>query len=202
VAAVHIGGGGFSVASWLTATRPGSNNVVLELDGALVEFVEDRFDPAPVDRTIIGDARVSLAGAGTGFDVAVGDAFGGLAVPWHLTTAEFFEEIAASLDDQGFYIMNLIDHGTFDFLRAELATAQQVFPHVAVVTLPERFDIGGNFMLVASKRPIPGDRIIAEALELGLDVTSLAGTGLTAFIDGASMLTDDFAPVDQLLTSS
>lgn len=202
VAALHVGGGGFSMPDWLTATRPGSKNVVLELDGALVEFVEERFEPAPVERTIVGDARVSLEQAGDDFDVVIGDAFGGLAVPWHLTTAEFLGEISDALDTDGFYIMNLIDHGDFDFLRAELATAASVFPHVAVVTVPERFDVGGNFMLVASKQPIPADEIVAEAAALDLEVTALTGSAEEAFVDGAAILTDDFAPVDQLLATS
>ena len=195
VAALHVGGGGFSLPTWLSATRPGSRNVVLELDGALVEFVEGRFEPAPVERTIVGDARLSLKRAGDGFDVVVGDAFGGLAVPWHLTTVEFLEEISESLDESGFYVMNLIDHGDFDFLRAEIATASGVFPHVALVTVPERFDVGGNFMLVASKRPIPDERIVAGAAALDLEVTALTATALEIFVDDAAILTDDFAPV-------
>lgn len=202
ISALHIGGGGFSMPSWLSATRPGSRNVVLELDGALVEFVEERFDPAPVDRTIIGDARVSLEDAAGGFDVVIGDAFGGLAVPWHLTTVEFLEEISEALTADGFYVMNLIDHGRFDFLRAELATASVAFPHIAVVTVPERLELGGNFMVVAAKRPIPGERIVSEAAVLDLEVTVLTGEDLDAFIDGAEPLTDDFAPVDQLLATS
>ena len=202
VDALHVGGGGFSLPTWLSATRPGSRNVVLELDAALVEFVEQRFEPAPVERSIVGDARVSLSGAGDEFDVVVGDAFGGLAVPWHLTTAEFLDEISDSLNDDGFYVMNLIDHGDFEFLRAEVATASSVFPHTALVTVPERFDVGGNFMLVASKRPILSDRIVAEAASLDLGVTALTGTALEMFVDGAAILTDDFAPVDQLLATS
>ena len=199
---LHVGGGGFSLQNWLSATRPSSSNVVLELDGALVEFVEERLDPAPVERTIVGDARVSLPAAGTDFDVVVGDAFGGLAVPWHLTTVEFLGEISDSLDEDGFYIMNLIDHGELDFVRAELATASKVFPEVALVTVPSRLETGGNFMLVASKRPIP-DRAIAEAVaELDLGVTVLSGDELVAFVGDASILTDDFAPVDQLLGAS
>lgn len=200
--ALHIGGGGFSMPSWLTQTRPGSRNVVLELDRALIDFVEDRLDPAPVDRTLVGDARISLAAAGGGFDVAIGDAFGGLAVPWHLTTAEFLEEISSALTSDGFYIMNLIDHGELEFLRSELATARTVFPHVAVVTVPERFDFGGNFMLVASKRPIPAESIMARSSALDLEVGVVAAGELEGFIDGAGVLTDDFAPVDQLLTTS
>ena len=202
VEVLHVGGGGFSLQNWLAATRAGSENVVLELDGALVEFVEERLDPVPVEQTFVGDARVSLGRAGNGFDVVVGDAFGGLAVPWHLTTAEFLTEISDSLLDDGFYVMNLIDHGEFDFLRAETATAASVFPHTAVVTVPERFELGGNFMLIASKRPIPSDRIVADAASLDLEVTALTGEALEDFVDGAPILTDDFAPVDQLLATS
>jgi hypothetical protein len=200
--ALHIGGGGFSMPSWLTETRPGSRNVVLELDRALIDFVEDRLDPAPVDRTLVGDARISLAAAGGGFDVAIGDAFGGLAVPWHLTTVEFLEEISSALTSDGFYIMNLIDHGELGFLRSELATARTVFPHVAVVTVPGRFDFGGNFMLVASKRPIPAEGIMARSSALDLEVGVVTAGELEGFIDGVGVLTDDFAPVDQLLTTS
>lgn len=200
IEAVHIGGGGFSVASWLTATRPGTRNTILELDAQLVDFVDERFEPAPVHELFIGDARISLANAGTDFDVAIGDAFGGLAVPWHLTTEEFLREIATSLADDGFYVMNLIDHGDLAFLRAETATATGVFPYVAVVTLPERFDTGGNFMIVASKRPIAADSIVDQASRLNLEVTVLID-GLEEFMDGAVSLTDDFAPVDQLLST-
>ncbi|MDH3248585.1 MAG: fused MFS/spermidine synthase [Acidimicrobiia bacterium] len=202
VDALHVGGGGFSLPTWLTATRPGSRNVVLELDGALVDFVDARLEPAPVERTIVGDARVSLTRAGGGFDVVVGDAFGGLAVPWHLTTVEFLGEIFASLTEDGLYVMNLIDHGAFEFLRAEVATASSVFPETALVTVPERFEIGGNFMLVASKQPIQADRIVAAAAALDLEVVVLTGGALEAFVDGAAPLTDDFAPVDQLLATS
>ena len=198
--ALHIGGGGFSVASWLTATRPDTQNTVLELDGQLVDFVERRFDPPPVDRLLIGDARLSLGAAGGGFDVAIGDAFGGLAVPWHLTTTEFLGEISAALAEDGFYVMNLIDHGELRFLRAEARSAATIFPHVAVVTLPERFETGGNFMLVASKREIPAAAIVDRADELNLEVAVMMDD-LDDFIGDAVLLTDDYAPVDQLLAT-
>ena len=73
---------------------------------------------------------------------------------------------------------------------------------LAVVTVPERLELGGNFMVVAAKRPIPGERIVSEAAGLDLEVTVLTGEDLDAFIDGAEPLTDDFAPVDQLLATS
>ena len=200
--AIHIGGGGFTMPSWLTATRPGSRNVVLELDPALVDFVYETWGPAPVDQVITGDARISLGQAGSGFDVAIGDAFGGLAVPWHLTTVEFLDDIFDALDVDGFYIMNIIDHGSFDFLRAKIATTAEAFPFIALVTLPERFDVGGNFMIVGSKVPIPAGEIVERAADLDLAVTVTTGESLQSFVGDARVLTDDHAPVDQLLSTS
>ena len=200
---LHVGGGGFSLPTWLAATRPGSKNVVLELDGTLVEFVEERFEPAPVERTIVGDARVSLEQAGDDFDVVIGDAFGGLAVPWHLTTAEFLGEISGRLGGEGFYVMNLIDHGDFDFLRAELATASSVFPHVAR-RHRARSDSMSEATSCSSLRSgrSPGTASWRRRLHSISSVTALTGTALDEFVDGAAILTDDFAPVDQLLTTS
>ncbi|WP_367142286.1 fused MFS/spermidine synthase, partial [Moorena sp. SIO1F2] len=41
-----------------------------------------------------GDARIGLVGQpDDSFDVVIGDAYSGLSVPWHLTTAEFVAEI-------------------------------------------------------------------------------------------------------------
>lgn len=199
VEAIHIGGGGFTMPSWLTATRPGSRNVVLELDATLVDYVFETWSPTPVDEILVGDARTSLGRAGGGFDVAIGDAFGGLAVPWHLTTVEFLGEISDALDTEGFYVMNIIDHGEFDFLRAKVATTSAVFPHTALVTLPERFEAGGNFMIVGSKVPIAAEGIAESAAALGLDVTVTTGDDLDSFVGDARVLTDDYAPVDQLL---
>ena len=48
----------------------------------------------PTLRTVTGDARVNLRDVpDDSADLVVGDAFGGRAVPWHLTTTEFVEDI-------------------------------------------------------------------------------------------------------------
>ena len=50
----------------------------------------------------VGDARRSIeALPDDSFDLVVGDAFGGLAVPWHLTTTEFLGEIQRVLRPAG-----------------------------------------------------------------------------------------------------
>jgi spermidine synthase len=133
-------------------------------------------------------------------DLAIGDAFGGIAVPWHLTTGEFVGQVAALLRPNGVYAANIIDGSQMAFLRAEAATFATVFDQVAVISLPERFGAGGNFIVVGSDRLIPADEIVDAGAELDLDLRVLTGDELDDFIGDAQVLTDDHAPVDQLLT--
>jgi spermidine synthase len=202
LAAVHVGGGGFSMPRWLAATRPGSSSDVVEIDPTLVELAEDELGlvTGPDLRVRIGDGRTELQDFPAGqTDVVVGDAFGSLSVPWHLTTGEYIAEVHRLLRPGGWYLLNVIDYPPLRFTRAEVATLRERFTAVAVVTLPERLDEGGNFVLVAGDGPIDVAAISAEAAELGLAVAVLEGRELDAFVGDARPLSDDFAPVDQML---
>src|SRR3712207_3246988 len=85
-------------------------------------------------RVEVADARVGLEEeAPGGRDLVVGDAFGGLSVPWQLTTVEAMGLVDRALTDDGVYVANLIDLPPLGFVRAELATLQAVFPHVALL---------------------------------------------------------------------
>lgn len=44
VTARQVGGGGFTIAGYLAATRPGSPQTVCELDGPLVDLVRSHLD--------------------------------------------------------------------------------------------------------------------------------------------------------------
>ncbi|MDY7102660.1 MAG: fused MFS/spermidine synthase [Actinomycetota bacterium] len=208
VDAVHLGGGGFTMPRWLEETRPGSTSVVLELDEQLVELVEDELGLETSDdlQAITGDARVSIAGLDDdSADLAIGDAFGGIAVPWHLTTRELVEEVHRVLRDDGVYIANIIDHPPLRFLRAEMATFDAVFEHVAVIGDAELRDGtgGGNSVLVASDRPLDAlDElpIPTGAAELPAGTGALVDDEARAWMGEPEVLTDDFAPVDQWLT--
>ncbi|HUH07863.1 MAG TPA: fused MFS/spermidine synthase [Egibacteraceae bacterium] len=205
VDAIHIGGGGFTLPRFIRHTRPGSTNQVLEIDPLLVEVAQSRLGLSTGDGLTVdvGDARLSLAGhASDSADLVVGDAFGGRAVPWHLTTREFLAEIHRVLRPGGVYAMNLIDSPPLGFARAEAATLQEVFAHVALLAPAQRVagDEGGNFVLVASDEPLDAAAIESQIAERGGAEIVADGEALDAFIDGARSLTDDFAPVDQLLT--
>jgi hypothetical protein len=99
-------------------------------------------------------------------------------------------------------VLNLIDGPRLAFARAEAATLRQVFEHVALVTWDQAFEgtSGGNVVLVASHEPLD-----VTALEAAVNAATpeagvlAAGPELDAFVAGAPVLTDDFAPTDQLL---
>ena len=204
--ALHIGGGGFSLPRYLEATRPGTESLVLELDPTLVQLAQEELglETGPSLRVQTGDARLGLRDLPEdAYDLVIGDAFGGLAVPWHLTTVEFVENIDRVLRADGVYALNLIDHPPLGFARAEAATLQEVFDHVAVIAPPARIEgkDGGNFVLVASNAPIDVAAISKNNDGRGDNDVVAAGKDLDAFVDDAEVLTDDYAPVDQLLTT-
>lgn len=201
VDALHLGGGGFTVPGYLRATRPGSRQQVIELDGGLVALDKRKLGlvTGPDLRVRVGDARVGLAAQPTGsYDLVVGDAFGYLVVPWHLATREMAADIARVLRPDGIYTQNVIDYPPDRFIRAELATVAAVFPHVALIA-PQRAlagETGANFVIVASKSPLPLPAITAALSRLP-EPPALQPDA--AFARNARVLTDDYAPVDQLL---
>lgn len=203
--ALHIGGGGFTMPRYIEATRPGSSSLVLELDPTLVEIAEDELglETGPDLRVEVGDARTTLAvQPDDAYDVVIGDAFGGLAVPWHLSTREVAAEVQRTLRPDGVYAINLIDNPPLDFARAEAATLRDVFGNVAVVGPQQRLAglDGGNFVLLASDAPIDVEGISASNAQRGDDDQVLTGARLDEFVGDAAVLSDDYAPVDQLLT--
>jgi spermidine synthase len=205
--ALHLGGGGFTMPRYLTATRPGTTNEVYEIDGELVDLVrrEMGLRTGPDVSAVVGDARMLLTRrASRSVDLVVGDAFGHLVVPWHLATREMAAEIHRTLRPTGVYAQNVIDYPPLRFIRAEVATVADVFPHVALVGPPAALagEEGANFVIVASDSPLPLDALRAQLTRTDVvaePVTLLAGAELDDFVGGAEVLTDDYAPVDQLL---
>ncbi|MDI6098646.1 fused MFS/spermidine synthase [Actinoplanes sp. NEAU-A12] len=202
--ALHLGGGGFTVPNLLRAVRPGSRQLVLELDGGLVDLDERGLGlKTGPDLTVqVGDARVGLAERpDASYDLVVGDAFGHLVVPWHLATREMAEDVARVLRPGGVYAQNVIDYPPNRFIRAEVATVAAAFPHVALISTPAALDgeKGSNFVILASREPLPVDAISPLLAALKEPASLLSGAALTDFVGDSHVLTDDYAPVDQLL---
>ncbi|MFD4245452.1 fused MFS/spermidine synthase [Streptomyces sp. NPDC058525] len=209
LAAHHLGGGGLTFPRYLAATRPGTRSLVSEIDGGVVRIDRERLGLSP-DGGIdvrVEDGRLGLRRLDAGSrDLVVGDAFGGVSVPWHLTTVEAMTEVRRVLDEDGLYVANLIDHGAMAFARAEVATIGKAFEHVAVLGKPADLGLdpasapaGGNLVVLASDRPVDlrATQAALDARETGWKIAT--GGDLTSWIGAARPLTDDHAPVDQLL---
>jgi hypothetical protein len=107
-------------------------------------------------------------------------------------------DVARVLRTDGVYVQNVIDYPPDRFIRAELATVAAVFPHVALIAPRDALDgeVGSNYVIVASKSPLP-----LTALRARLASTPLVeGLELAEFVGDARVLTDDYAPVDQLVS--
>ena len=204
---LHVGGGGFSFPRYLLAVAPASRHTVVELDPVVVATAREALGLVESDRlrVVAGDARLSIRTLpAAAFDLVVGDAFGGLSVPWHLTTREFLADVDRVLRDDGTYALNLIDGPRLLFVRAEVATLRERFAHVAVIASPAalRGEAGGNVVLVASRLPIEAAALEGRAVARGdgPGTVVLADAGeLDELTTGVRPLTDDDAPVDQLI---
>jgi hypothetical protein len=113
-------------------------------------------------------------------------------------------EVARVVTDEGLYVINLLDYGQLDFARAEVATLSEVFDHVALATeadtLTHGEKAGGNLVVIASNSAFDVASIATRISERGADWDVISGVELAAWTGDAEVLTDDYAPVDQLLT--
>lgn len=159
VQAVHLGGGAFTLARYVAATRPRSTQQIVELDGSLVQLVrrELPLDAGARIRVRSTDARAGLAKVQDGWaDLIIADVFSGARTPAHLTSTEFLTEVRRVLRPGGFYAANLADGPPLTHLRGQIATAATVFPELALAADPavlrgRRF---GNAVLLASALPL------------------------------------------------
>ncbi|MFJ5710189.1 MULTISPECIES: spermidine synthase [unclassified Streptomyces] len=158
--AVHLGGGAFTLARYVAATRPRSTQQIVEIDEPLVRLVrrELPLDPGARIRVRATDARAGLAKVPDGWaDLIIADVFRGARTPAHLTSTEFLDEVRRALRPGGTYAANLADGPPLAHLRGQIATAAAVFPELALIADPtvlrgRRF---GNAVLVASGRELP-----------------------------------------------
>ncbi|MFB8237945.1 spermidine synthase [Kitasatospora purpeofusca] len=192
VDALHLGGGALTLPRYLAATRPGSRQRVVEVDGPLLDLVEQHlpWQGPGVDITAeVGDAREALAAlartAPGSLDLVVADVFHGSRTPRHLTSVEFLRLAAAVLRPGGLYAANLADGAPLAFARAQTATLRAVFPQTCLIAEPPvlRGRRYGNILLVGSAGPLPvadlvrrlaGD-IFPARLTDGADLAAFAG---------------------------
>ncbi|MGW0120292.1 spermidine synthase [Streptomyces sp. NPDC003327] len=193
--AVHLGGGAFTLARYVAATRPRSTQQVVEVDTPLVQLVrrELPLDPGARVRVRSTDARAGLAKVQDGWaDLIIADVFSGARTPAHLTSTEFLAEVRRALRPGGFYAANLADGPPLAHLRGQIATAATVFPELALVADPtvlrgRRF---GNAVLLASDRALPVAELTRRVATDPHPGRLEHGRALADFTGGAAPVTD------------
>ncbi len=209
ITAFHLGGGALTLPRFLDEVRPGTTSVVSEIDPGVVELSMDLLGRSAEDLEADGleirveDGRLGLRRLATNSqDLVMGDAFGGVSVPWHLTTREAVADIRRVLNARGVYAVNLIDHGRLAFARSAVATIAETFEHTSIAAAPETLagEGGGNVVVIATGRSLPATSWRARIAGRHSDWEVISGAALEAWSAQGQVLTDAHAPVDQLLT--
>ncbi|GAB3135394.1 fused MFS/spermidine synthase [Marisediminicola antarctica] len=198
ITAVHLGAGAFTLPRYIHATRPGSRQQVIELEMELVDLVRARL-PLPKQASIRvrhGDARVVVEKLPPGLrgsaDLVVVDVFSGARTPAHVTSIEFYSEVATLLAPGGVVAVNVADGPGLAFARGQAATLLSAVGEVAALAETQilkgrRF---GNVVLVGSNQPLPLDwmpRLLAGGPHPS---KVIAGRELADWIAGAPIVTD------------
>jgi spermidine synthase len=211
-----IGGGGYVLPRWIDHRWPGSRTEVVEIDPDVTRAAVDAFG-LPADHGFViahedGRAHVRRlverrhgGGSVAPFDFVYLDVFDDYGVPYQLTTREFLEQVRELLAPDGAFLMNLIDvYGSGRFLGAMLGTMEAVYPQVAVFVEggpPEaQPDVRNTYILAATLQPADLRGMDAAYPRPGalhrLSPAALAGLRERG---GGRLLTDDWAPVENLL---
>lgn len=196
--AVHLGAGALTIPRYIDATRPGSRQQVIELEAPLVQLVREHL-PLPKGAAIrlrIGDAREGVrklpAALHAACDLLVSDVYSGAQTPAHLTSVEFYRELAALLAPGGVLLVNVADGPGLSFARRQAATIAEVLPEIGIladtqVLKGRRF---GNLVVAASAAPLPTEWL-PRILAAGPHPAKIAqGDEARAFLQGARIVTD------------
>lgn len=189
-----IGGGAYTLPHLILNRYPKARVDVVEIDPKLDELAERFFGfrPDPRVRIIHQDGRTFLNANRDQYDIIYMDAFSSLSPPFQLTTSEAVGRLARSTIPDGLVVVNLISAqvgAEAGFAEAEYATYHEHFGQVFVAPVVERVSLEyrQNLILVAGRQK---DRVRPVAERLGALAVTQPGTG--------QILTDDFAPVEQL----
>jgi MFS family permease len=216
-----IGGGGYSFPRWVESQSDLHDVIidVVEIDPAVTEIAHDLLGLSRDTRinSIHMDGRQYVKAApAASYDLVIQDAVNDFSVPYHLMTAEYNALIQRLLQPDGVYLLTVIDAmESGRFLASAVRTVQSSFGETHLLAPPEThknrdrsvYVIGGRFPTTttgvsnaqteshASTRWWK-DRSYAHIFTKH-EVTSL----LERRGDSSPILTDDYAPVDTLMTS-
>jgi spermidine synthase len=211
---LYVGGGGYTLPRHIEATYPNARQEIMEIDPGVTQTVYEQLgvDKQTTNITTYNvDGRLmlnQLAKTNAGqYDLIIGDAFNDLSIPYHLTTLEFDQQLKRLLKDDGFYLALVIDKLRGGrFMPAYTDTVLQVWPAVQVMAdnEPWQSTAPSTYVVAAGTQAVAPDRLAGVHGQgpNGSPVTRIMPAELMRqWLDDARapILTDDYAPVDNLI---
>lgn len=202
-----LGMGAGSVGLLLGEQLPDLVVDMVEIDPAVAEIAEQYmgFQPSSSQRVHIDDARRFLENSEDQWDYIYADTYIGSAVPFHLTTEEFFAEVRKHLTPEGTLGVNMVSAPDSPFSSALLRSVHQSFPFLAVFAVRG----SGNYLLLARTEPMifRDEDLVARAQLLDATYAFSPTLGeilrwrqpLDLDLTKAQLLSDRFAPANHLL---
>ena len=208
--ALFIGGGGYTMPQYLEEVYPQSTLEVIEIDPAVTQVAFEYLGLSRSTKTLSynEDARMVVPRLPLGqYDLVVGDAFNDVAIPFHLTTWEFNEQIRLLLKEEGMYAVNVVDKlHSGKFLKSFVHTLQQTFPYVYVIRENDMWDDDeqSTYVVVGSLSALASSALEQAASQSGQGqpVSHIMPRDIfESWLNSHSniLLRDDYAPVDNLL---
>jgi len=194
-----IGGGAYSYPKDFLAKHAKGKIDVVEIDPKFTELARQYFNLTDNPRLgiIHEDGRIYLNKTDKKYEAILIDAFKSLTPPWQLATQESVEKMYSGLDDNGVVIANIVsalEGEKSKFARAEYATFRSIFPQVYFFQVykidPSRSQ---NLIMIALKND---QKPSFQNPDRELD--SYLQNLYTKEISNSNILTDNFAPVENL----
>lgn len=206
-----IGGGGYTFPRYLEVYYPNAGIDVVEIDPAVTR-VTYQFLGLPKDTRIKSyntDGRWFVMRSKERYDVIFADAYNDLSIPYHLTTREFAQQLKGILNPDGILLTNIIDDfQKGSFLPSYMKTVREVFgeDNVYLLSVGSDFENIGisTFIVVASNGSLDikaFDSYVKDHLQSNATASVVPENMMKEFVDKkhAILLTDDYAPVDNLI---
>ncbi|HPW34156.1 MAG TPA: fused MFS/spermidine synthase [Candidatus Paceibacterota bacterium] len=209
--AFFVGGGSYSMPKMVSKYYPKIKINVAEIDPEVTKTANNFFNLGQYSiNTIEGDGRMVLTKDNSFYDLIFEDAFNSfISLPWHLTTEEFTNLARQHLSSGGIYAVNFasMTNGEGDiFLKSMLATFKKVFPKSYVVVLGGSDYYPHNIVLIGINgsdglsvddlqnkiKNIPGSEWLSSKIS---DINQWN-------CDEAIILSDDYAPVERLMSGA
>jgi len=166
--AVHLGAGGMTLPRYLQATRPGSEQHVIEHRDGVVARVLERL-PLPAGSRVAtrsGDAAVAATllppGVAGAVDVVVSDTYSGSPAAARLRSAGYYASLRSLLRPEGVLLVNVAVEQDLDSAREQARILGDTFGFVLLLTTSDVLAGGdGNIVLAATPSPtaLPEDRL-------------------------------------------